>query len=569
MKSALVETLEYRLPPDLAAVRAVARELENHLRLRGLDRASWEALELGIVEGINNAIVHGCRDRADGGILVRVTWRETRLILEIRDPGAFTPGASWGELPDDPLSEGGRGGYLIGRAFPVVEHRNGGDGHTLHLECVLARRPAGVDGALEAFEAVRAATAELETTYETVAGLRHLVTLLAKSTAPGEIVERALARLREIEAFELAHVRKVTRADLEFVRGLGAASPPVPRISLGDEGVEARAVLTLGTQHVESCDALAPGDPLHGLGGAALVVPICFEDERIGVVVVVRGRGAGYFGAGFVELVHTLAEFLGVAWATEGLQARQRELEVGQRELRLAAEMQARLLPEVFPERRDVRFSGICRSAQAVGGDFYDVFQSGAGTIVVIADAMGKGMPAAFVASVLRCAIRAREGAAADPGMLLMEVNRQICPDLLAVDIFITALVGFIPEGGALLRLASAGHCPVLVRRGDGAVESVSRGGVPLGVLEGARYTSTEVPLAPRDAVVFFTDGLYEIGPAPDPALGLDLLRSVVGATAGCTADEMVDAIMLAAEKQSSGHPAGDDRTLLICERVA
>lgn len=410
---------------------------------------------------------------------------------------------------------------------------------------------------------------ELRIAHETVSGLRFLVSLLARSTTLSELIRPALGKLDEIAPFSFACVRTVKRAHLELDRGHGAAPALLKSLSIGEDSMETRAILTLGIQCIENTDTLDTADPLHDSGGPAVVVPICFEEERLGTLAVVRARGEPAFGTGMVALVQTLAEFFGVAWATAQLQARERDLEVTARELTVAAEMQTRLLPESFPARGDIRFSGACRSAQAVGGDFYDVFAVDGGTLVVIADAMGKGVPAAFVASVLRCAIRARAHQAGDPGMLLGEVNRQIIDDLLAVDIFITALVAFLPAGAREVRVASAGHCPLMVRRASGEVDVIEGTGLPLGVLLETEYTTIPVALASGDAAVFFTDGLYEVGPADELHRGLDWLRETLGKIEGRDADDTVVNLLEATRTRAGAGPASDDRTLLVCHRVA
>ncbi len=570
MKPAFSEVFELRIHPDLAVVAPLVARLRAHLGSLGLSPEAWQPLEIGVVEAVNNAVIHGCGDASAAEVVVRAAWRGNGIEIEVRDPGCFEPARDWGELPADPLAEHGRGGFLMKQAFASVEHVNDANGHALRLRAN-AGRAAGGPRVVEAAAAGAFADgeSELRIAHETVSGLRFLVSLLARSTTLSELIRPALGKFHEIDPYGFACVRMVRRAHLELDRGHGAAPGLLQSLSIGEDSMETRAILTLGIQCIENTDTLDAADPLHGSGGSAVVVPICFEEERLGTLAVVRARGQPPFGTGTVALVQTLAEFFGVAWATAQLQARERDLEVTARELTVAAEMQTRLLPGAFPARGDIRFSGACRSAQAVGGDFYDVFAVEGGTLVVIADAMGKGVPAAFVASVLRCAIRARAHQAGDPGALLGEVNRQIIDDLLAVDIFITAMVAFLPAGAREVRVASAGHCPLMVRRASGAVDVVEGTGLPLGVLLETEYTTIPVALASGDAAVFFTDGLYEVGPADELHLGLDWLRETVGKTGGRDADDTVVDLLEATRARAGAGPASDDRTLLVCQRVA
>jgi serine phosphatase RsbU (regulator of sigma subunit)/anti-sigma regulatory factor (Ser/Thr protein kinase) len=565
----LTETFEIQLQPILEAVHPALERIGIHFRLLGLPEEQWRRLELGIVEGLNNAIIHGSSTAKQSPVTVRLSWSGDVVTVEIRDPGFFEPGAQWGELPEDPLAESGRGGFLMKQTFAQVEHRNDQQGHILRLSTSVGRLPADATAIGEVREAVNRAASELENAYETVAGLRHLVSLLAKSNTPSELIEPALARLHQIDDFSFAYVRMVRRTQLEFERGWGPLPKLPPAVSLGDDTAESRAILTLTTQRFESCDDLGADDPLLGVGGPVVISPICYESERIGTLTVVRAHGEPFFRAGTVALLHTLAEFFGVACATAQLQARERDLEFSARELAVASEMQRRLLPATFPPRSDLRFSGVCRSARSVGGDFYDVFAVDGGTLVVIADAMGKGVPAAFVASVLRCAIRARTHQAGNPGLLLSEVNRQIIADLLAVDIFITTLVAFFPADSHQVRLASAGHCPLMIRRRSGEVTVIEGTGMPLGVLADADYNTTTVLLETGDAAVLYTDGLYEIGPAENLHLGLSWLRDAVAGTSGQNAEGTIAELLEAARARGDSRATGDDRTLLVCERTA
>ncbi|RME72499.1 MAG: hypothetical protein D6781_02150 [Verrucomicrobia bacterium] len=569
MDTSFQETCELTFAATLDAVPAAAARIGTWLRLRGFPEPQWPPLEIAVVEGLNNAVLHGCAGMDEAAIRVRLSWSGCDLSIRVTDPGHFEPGPDWGNLPEDPLAESGRGGFLMREAFERVEHVNDREGHTLVLTMRTEAPPADPDRFLETFTAIEQASMELERSYETIAGLRFLISLLATSGDSKSLVRQALERLREIDTFKYACVRRLqgTALRLYCTVGDGGSLPEI--VPLGDPCTEADAVLRLETRRIDACEALGAEDPLHGTGGAALAVPVCYEDNRIGTITLVRQVGEPFFRSGTVEMLQTIAEFLGVTWESDRLHARQRELEVNQHELTLAAQMQARLLPEQFPETPRLTFSGSCMSARKVGGDFYDVFSIAGGTVLVIADAMGKGVPAAFVASILRCAIRARDDLARDPGRLLTEVNRQITPDLLKVDIFITALVGFIPDGADRVLIASAGHCPPLIRRNDGRVDRIEGGGPPLGVLCGELdFPTVTCPLSHGDAVVFLTDGVYEIGPQAEASLGLNWIAEILARTGDPDPHSIVESLIEAGRARARGEPAQDDRTLLVCTRA-
>ncbi len=120
------------------------------------------------------------------------------------------------------------------------------------------------------------------------------------------------------------------------------------------------------------------------------------------------------------------------------------------RELEIAAEIQTALLPQDFRLNEHLDTFGTCQPALKAGGDYFDLISLPNGAaFVVIADVMGKGVSAALLANMLRTNIRAQLDLAEDPGRLLTVVNRVMAPDLVKLDMFITAACAWIsPDGG-------------------------------------------------------------------------------------------------------------------------
>lgn len=105
------------VPGELSFVSSVAEHLREFCELRLIDPTIWPAIELGFCEALNNAIEHGCRRFRPKSVKVMWQWEGERLNIEIEDPGNFKYLPKADKLPDDPLSESGRGCFLkIGRA---------------------------------------------------------------------------------------------------------------------------------------------------------------------------------------------------------------------------------------------------------------------------------------------------------------------------------------------------------------------------------------------------------------------------------------------------------------------
>jgi serine phosphatase RsbU (regulator of sigma subunit) len=184
-------------------------------------------------------------------------------------------------------------------------------------------------------------------------------------------------------------------------------------------------------------------------------------------------------------------------------------------ELEIARRIQHSLLPKSFPSLPGYGLSGFCLSARQVGGDFYDVLPlSSEVVLLVVADVMGKGVPAALFAATLRTLLRTTVQWIRRPAKLLRRVNRLMYEDLSGVDMFITAQLVLVDTRVGRLVVANAGHCPLLLRDDGGEIEMISPEGMPLGILPEAEFDEEVVPFGAESCAMLYTDGLTE---ARDP----------------------------------------------------
>jgi serine phosphatase RsbU (regulator of sigma subunit) len=235
-------------------------------------------------------------------------------------------------------------------------------------------------------------------------------------------------------------------------------------------------------------------------------------------------------------------------------------------ELEIASGIQRSLLPTHLPEPAGYRFAGHSRSANEVGGDFYDVIElPGDGILLAIADVMGKGVPAAMFASILRSQIRARPDLAAQPGGFLRWLNAALFRDLDRVDMFVTAQLAFLNLASAELCVASAGHCPLLLASVD-SVQHIHPDGLPLGITPDSVYPEQRVSLQAGIRALLYTDGLVELRNPENQALGLPALQSRLQETARAdlpAPDTRAALVAFAREFQRQAN-ARDDLTFLV-----
>jgi sigma-B regulation protein RsbU (phosphoserine phosphatase) len=182
---------------------------------------------------------------------------------------------------------------------------------------------------------------------------------------------------------------------------------------------------------------------------------------------------------------------------------------------------------------------------------------------------MGKGGPAALLATVMRTAVYARLNLAMEPGRLLTEVNHQIASDLSQVDMFITAQIACLLEKENSLLLSNAGHCPLLHHRlAEDRISQLIVEGTPLGVIDNFDYREERYRVERGDRLLFLTDGVYEVEDAAGDILGIDRLAQKVRSDLTCAPADLCGRILDFVHAFSGGRPAADDRTLLAVERA-
>jgi serine phosphatase RsbU (regulator of sigma subunit)/anti-sigma regulatory factor (Ser/Thr protein kinase) len=227
----------------------------------------------------------------------------------------------------------------------------------------------------------------------------------------------------------------------------------------------------------------------------------------------------------------------------------------------VAETLQRSLLPERLPEVPGLAIAAryVAGSADAqVGGDWYDVISlRDAQAGIAIGDVVGHGLDAAARMARLQNALRAYALEGLRPSLVLERMNgfaREVSGEPMA-----TLLYGVVDPEEGRLRLATAGHPPLLVIGPAGeAYYAEGPSGSPLGVLPFPAYEESTIPLVPGSTVLLYTDGLVERPEAPLDQ-GLEWLREFAGRVPA-SPDELCGALLQARFRDA---PPRDDVALL------
>jgi sigma-B regulation protein RsbU (phosphoserine phosphatase) len=234
-------------------------------------------------------------------------------------------------------------------------------------------------------------------------------------------------------------------------------------------------------------------------------------------------------------------------------------------ELEVARELQADLLPHAAPALAGWRFAHSYRTANEVGGDYYDFTALPDGRLALaVGDASGHGMAAGLVMAIGNATLKTALDLDPAPAKVAAVLNRTLCRTGTRRT-FLSFFYALLDPASGRLEYFGAGHpFPLLLRR-DGRIQELGAGGLPLGIREPLSPPTAEATLAPGDLLVLYTDGLVEATDRAESAFGFDRLASVV--YHGGSPQTLHDRVLAAFDAHVAGEPLRDDVTLVVVGR--
>ena len=579
-KSSRGVALRLSLACDLTEVRPAILAVRGFLTEQGLAEKDLTKCELALAEACNNAINHAADGTKSKAIEIEVICNAAKVELRVND---HTPGFDWPQrvqLPDSE-SERGRGLYLIQSLMDSSVYFRGAGENSLWM---CKNRPSQTGS-------VTLPPANLEELNRRLAESEQIINDMAeelssaifrfsaeqgKSISLENFSRHLLSDLLRITAADWFVLRLVPKEQSRLVvftaseAGLVLEPLEVPLTADLARPVEVRSALNRQDIWFDQQKALEADDPLQRAkpDSLGLVHPFYFGDTLIGALTVGKTISRVPFSAAQTNVVHTFADFLAIQIVNARFQEERVNNLLVSRDLQIAKNIQRSLLMKTVPQLPGFGLAGYCESARQVGGDFYDAVKlSDHALLLIIADVMGKGIPAAMFAAILRSLLRALPELTNQPSELLSRVNRLLFDELSEVDMFITAQLVYVDIGKRRLITASAGHCPLLLAvRGEAEVKMLSPEGMPLGILPDTPFTDETAELPRNCRVLLYTDGLTEARNARGELFGLERLLEWLKETTTRPrkAEELKDELAAELAKFQANTSLKDDQTFLI-----
>jgi sigma-B regulation protein RsbU (phosphoserine phosphatase) len=233
------------------------------------------------------------------------------------------------------------------------------------------------------------------------------------------------------------------------------------------------------------------------------------------------------------------------------------------REIEIAGEILNGLTPAAAPALPGVQVFARSVTAESVGGDAYDFIPYPENQFgLSIADAKGKGLPAALLAVAHRSMLHALVSVE-----LRLRATFGRISDILARSLpagnFVTAFYGIVDITERRMVYANAGHPPPLVVRKNGAVEPLAVTGPALGLPHVAPMREAYAVFGPGDGLVLFTDGVTEAGPSPDEFFDVSGVEATVRTLWTRNAEAVVSGLLDEVARRGGG-VLSDDATVVV-----
>lgn len=299
---------------------------------------------------------------------------------------------------------------------------------------------------------------------------------------------------------------------------------------------------------------------------SAVISPIKTHDKLRGYLTAVK-KGSAIFNEDDIEAINTFSDYASVAIENSMLLEQSIEKERLEKELDVAREIQRKILPEKNPQLKGISISSVFIPAFEVGGDYYDFFKLDNNKIgFIIADVSGKGISAAFIMAEIKGIFESLCKTLSRPKEILVNAN-EILLTTLDKKTFVSAAFGVLDLNENALRLARAGHCPLLMVR-DGIATNLKPSGIALGISESDFFSETleeiSLDLKEQDILVLYTDGITEAKNSNLEDFGDSKFENIILENSRSEPDEISSCVIQQVTLFSQSLAQYDDITLVI-----
>lgn len=339
-------------------------------------------------------------------------------------------------------------------------------------------------------------------------------------------------------------------------------------LTMGDEG-GALAAEVAGYMQRHREIAFIGAEDAQGLGRYDIAIPVFHRDKPLALLLIgdiddeERRMSPTVKHLNFFQ---TITNLIAVAMENKRLAYRALAQERNRRELELAAEMQQMLVPKDLPDDAHMQAAAWYQPHQQVGGDYYDVINTGPDErVLCVADVSGKGIAAALLMSNFQATLRAllqRDGVPLED--LVRELNANVM-ERARGERFITFFIGRARMREGTMEYVNAGHNPPLLAIPGEGLQELRDGAIALGMLPELPFVQMGRAAIKGGVLLCYTDGLVEQEDAQGTPFGEQAVEKVLADLSNATPAQINEVLMAAFEGHRGSQPYLDDIALLTC----
>ena len=231
-------------------------------------------------------------------------------------------------------------------------------------------------------------------------------------------------------------------------------------------------------------------------------------------------------------------------------------------ELRIAHDIQTKMVPSEFPHIEGLDMYASMTPAKEVGGDLYDYLLQDGKLYFCLGDVSGKGVPAAlFMTQTVRL-FRAIAKQKVTPAEMAMRINNELTEGN-EQGMFVTMFIGCLDMESGHLDFCNCGHNPPVVgESGSGYRFLEMEPNFPLGVLPGMPFTGETIESIKGDMLFIYSDGLNEAENQQQEQFGDKRLLDILGNTHFGSARQVVETLKTEVDAHRAGAEPNDDLSM-------
>jgi sigma-B regulation protein RsbU (phosphoserine phosphatase) len=297
---------------------------------------------------------------------------------------------------------------------------------------------------------------------------------------------------------------------------------------------------------------------------SAMCVPLWHDTDVLGLLYVDNTAAVVPFDESDLRILTFLAHLAAMKIReTEAHEELQRQQRI-EAEVKRAATLQQSLLPTGARSVGRMGIAGKNVPSFDVGGDYFDFVPGPDGRMVVsLGDVAGKGMAAALLMTDLRATMRAQVETGRPIVDLTSRLNRSIY-ETVRGERFITLMVAMVNGETGEIAYVNGGHNPPYLLRADGTLETLTTGGLLLGIFPEAVYETATVTMRAGDVLTLYSDGVTEARNPEGDEYGEDRLEAFLRAHHALPPEKLVASLIEEIQKFTDAAQLADDVTVVV-----